>query len=150
MGEQGVVLEHGVYRAVIGRHVVHRFALDVDDAAAWLFKAGNQAQGGCLSAAAGTQQGEKLSRLDAEVDLLYGGNFFGVVLRLLFSGVVEHFANLNEFNRGIAHFPSFFAACPSRRIHSDNIIRTRDIQTIIAARVMINGRRLGKRNWEYR
>ena len=61
MREKRIVLENRVHIPLIWLFLPHALALHLDDAAGRILKAGDHAQGGCFSAARGTQQGQELS-----------------------------------------------------------------------------------------
>src|ERR1044072_164229 len=68
VGEQGVVLEDRVDRAVVGRHAPNILATELDRAAARCLEAGDHAQRRRLARAGRPQQGEELALGDLEVD----------------------------------------------------------------------------------
>ena len=72
MGEQGVVLEHGVDVALIGRHAGHGAAVDQHLARGRLLEAGDQPQAGGLARARRPQHGEELAVGDVEADVVDG------------------------------------------------------------------------------
>ncbi len=59
MGIQRIALEHHGDVAIFGRHVVHNAVADLDRPGSDLFQAGQQAQGGGLAAAGGSNQYEE-------------------------------------------------------------------------------------------
>ena len=65
--EQCVLLEHGIHRALIGRHTGNVLALQQDFAGIRLQKTCDQAQGGGFAAAGGAQQRHKLFVMDVQV-----------------------------------------------------------------------------------
>ena len=65
--EQGVMLEHGVHVAVVGRHPRDRLAREVDLARGGLLEPRDHAQGRGLAAAGGSQEGVEGAPLDREV-----------------------------------------------------------------------------------
>ena len=72
MRKQGVVLEHHVYRALVGRHAVHGLAVDEHCAFAGLFEAADHAEARGLTAARRAEQGNESALWHAEVDGGYG------------------------------------------------------------------------------
>jgi len=74
MGVQGVVLEDHGYIPVLGGHVVHQLAVDIQLALAYLLQAGHHAQGGGLAAAGGAYQHDELLVRYLQVELLHGHN----------------------------------------------------------------------------
>ena len=71
VGEQGVILEHGVHVPLIGLLALHPFPLHLDDAGGGILKPGDHPQGGGLAAAGGPQQGEELPLLDLHIHFSY-------------------------------------------------------------------------------
>ena len=67
MGEQRVLLKHGVHRTLVGRHARDVLALQKHLAGGWLQKACDEAEGGGFAAAGGSQQRHKLFVMDVEV-----------------------------------------------------------------------------------
>ena len=72
MGEQGIALEDGIDRPLIGRQMLDRAALEQDLAGARLLEAGDQAQQRGLAAARGAQEGEELVLPDGDRDVVEG------------------------------------------------------------------------------
>ena len=70
MGIQGVALEDHGDVAVLGLHVVHQLAVDVQLALADLLQAGDHPQGGGLAAAGGADQDDELLIGDVQIELL--------------------------------------------------------------------------------
>ena len=70
--EQRVALEDRVHVALVGRHGLHRLALEVDASLAGLLEAGHHAQRRGLAAARGAEQREELALLDLEVEVVHG------------------------------------------------------------------------------
>ena len=71
VGEQGVVLEHGVHVPLVGLLALHPLPLHLDDAGGGILKPGDHPQGGGLAAAGGPQQGEELPLLDLHIHFSY-------------------------------------------------------------------------------
>ena len=67
MGEQRVLLKHGVHRTLVGRHARDVLALQKHLAGGRLQKACDEAEGGGFAAAGGSQQRHKLFVMDVEV-----------------------------------------------------------------------------------
>src|SRR4030042_1056785 len=78
--ERGVVLEHGVHVAPESGHAAHLPAFQQDLPLAGFLQAGDHAQGGGLSAAGGSQQGEELPLADADVAALHGHHLVEALL----------------------------------------------------------------------
>jgi hypothetical protein len=72
VGEQGVVLEHRVDVALVGRQVGDVLALEEDPPGGRKLEAGHQAQAGGLPGARWPEDGEELSFPDREVDAVDG------------------------------------------------------------------------------
>ena len=70
VGEERVVLEHGVDVAPVGRQVGHVFAADADGAGIRQLEAADHPQHGRLSGARGAQQRDETARLDLERDIV--------------------------------------------------------------------------------
>src|SRR3990170_2767379 len=68
VGKEGVVLEHGVDVAFVGRHPFGGFTEDLDMALVRLLEAGDEAQAGRLARARRTEHGEKFALHDVEGD----------------------------------------------------------------------------------
>jgi hypothetical protein len=71
MRKDGIGLEHHVHRALVGRDVSHVLAVDQDPALGRHLEAGQHAQQCRLAAARWPEQGEELSRLDVEADIVH-------------------------------------------------------------------------------
>ena len=67
MGEQRVLLKHGVHRTLVGRHARDVLAFEQDLTRIGLQKARDEAEGGGFAAAGGSQQRHKLFVMDVEV-----------------------------------------------------------------------------------
>ena len=80
MGEQGVVLEHHADAALMGRHVVDRFIVEIDLAMGRRLEPGEHHQAGRLTRPRWPQHGEKFSTLYLEVEILDDQNFAIVAL----------------------------------------------------------------------
>ena len=74
VGVQGVVLEHHGDVTILGGHVVHELAVDVQLAAADLLQSGDHPQRGGLAAAGGANQHDELLVLDLQVEVLHRQN----------------------------------------------------------------------------
>ena len=74
MRKQGVVLEHGVDVALVGRHAFGGFAEDLDMALVRLLEAGNEAQAGRLARARRAEHGEEFAFHDVEGDAIDGAD----------------------------------------------------------------------------
>ena len=70
MREQRVFLEHGVDTALMGRDIVDLITLKIHLTALGRFKARDDAQGGRLTAAGRTEQGNELLVIDVEADIV--------------------------------------------------------------------------------
>ena len=70
MGEQGIALEHGVHVALVGGHIVDVLPHEDNVPLIGALKPADEPQGGCLAAAGGTQQGEKLIVIDVQTDVV--------------------------------------------------------------------------------
>ena len=70
VGIEGVGLEDHGDITVLGGHIVHQLAVDVQLAAADLLQAGNHPQRGGLTAAGGTDQNDELLVRDVQIELL--------------------------------------------------------------------------------
>ena len=121
-------------------------ALDEHRAGGGQFKAGDHAQGGGLAAAARPQQREKLAVLDGKVYVAH---------RLHVAAgdgpTRKNLAQLPQLHGVFAHASALRGAgWPTRRSHSEKMTMTTETTITMAARVTTNGRRLGKRNCEYR
>ena len=71
MGVQSVVLEHHGDIPVLGCHIVHQLAVDIQFAAADLLQAGDHPQGSGLAAAGGTYQHDELLVRNVQAELLH-------------------------------------------------------------------------------
>ena len=70
-GVQSVVLEHHGDIPVLGCHIVHQLAVDIQFAAADLLQAGDHPQGSGLAAAGGTYQHDELLVRNVQAELLH-------------------------------------------------------------------------------
>ena len=68
MGEKGIILENGIHVPFIGGQGGNIRSSQKDTAAVGFLQASDDPQGGCFSAAAGTQEGNKLSLMDIDTD----------------------------------------------------------------------------------
>ena len=68
MGEERVVLEHGVDVALVRRHALGGLAEDLDMPLVGLLEAGDQPQASGLAGAGGAKHGEELAFADVEGD----------------------------------------------------------------------------------
>jgi hypothetical protein len=68
VGEEGVILEHGVRLALVRRHRGDVAAAELDPAFIGPLKAGDQSEQGRLPRPGWTEQREELAFLDREVD----------------------------------------------------------------------------------
>ena len=68
VGEEGVVLEHGVGVPQVRRHRCDVAAAELDPAGVWALESRDEAQQGRLPRARGAEQGEKLALVDDEID----------------------------------------------------------------------------------
>jgi hypothetical protein len=71
--EERVALEHHAHRAPLRRAVGEVFAVEQDATAVGHFEAGDRAQERGLAATRRTEKGEELAGLDADVDVVDGG-----------------------------------------------------------------------------
>ena len=71
MGVQGVTLEHHGDVPVLGLHVVHQLAVDVQLAAGDILQPGDHPQGGGLTAAGGAHQHDELLVGNVQVEILH-------------------------------------------------------------------------------
>ena len=74
MREEGIVLEHRVDVAAIGRHALGGLAEDLDMAVGRLLETGHQAQAGGLAGAGGAEHGEELAGRDLQIDRIDGAD----------------------------------------------------------------------------
>ena len=82
VGIQGVVLEHHGDVPILGGHVVHELAVDVQLARADLLQTGDHPQGGGLAAAGGADQHDELLVGDFQVEVLDSHHAFRGHLQL--------------------------------------------------------------------
>ena len=113
MGIQGVALEHHGDVPVLGLHVVHQLAADVQLAAGDVLQTGDHPQRGGLAAAGGTHQNDELLVRNVQVEVLHRHNalvgdlktglFLGLALLGLFLlfGVGIHL--LEVFQNDLCH-----------------------------------------------
>ncbi|CAN3965107.1 Lactoylglutathione lyase, partial [Dysosmobacter welbionis] len=71
VGVQSVVLEHHGDIPVLGCHIVHQLAVDIQFAAADLLQAGDHPQGSGLAAAGGAYQHDELLVRNVQAELLH-------------------------------------------------------------------------------
>ena len=74
VGVQGVVLEHHGDVPVLGGHIVHQLAADVQLAAGDLLQTGHHPQGGGLAAAGGANQHDEFLVLNVQIEVINGQN----------------------------------------------------------------------------
>jgi len=74
VGVQGIVLEHHGDVPVLGGHIVHQLAADVQLAAGDLLQTGHHPQGGGLAAAGGAYQYDEFLVLNVQVEVINGQN----------------------------------------------------------------------------
>jgi hypothetical protein len=74
MGEEGIVLEDKPDVSLVGHQVCHILFSNVDAATVWPLETGYHAEGRGFATPRGTQQCQKLPRLNMEADLIDCGD----------------------------------------------------------------------------
>ena len=74
MGKKGIILKDHSRIAFMRRDMGHIATPDVDGPLRRFFKAGNDSKGCCLSTAARTQEGEELSLLDENGNIIHSND----------------------------------------------------------------------------
>ncbi|MCY1415269.1 hypothetical protein D9M71_307450 [compost metagenome] len=80
--EQRVTLEHHANVALVWWHVHQRLAVDQDLPGAGRLEAGQHRQGGALARAAGAEEGQELTVLDVQRDVVHGGKIAVVLVQV--------------------------------------------------------------------
>ncbi|MGX1367088.1 hypothetical protein RKD19_002447 [Streptomyces canus] len=114
--EEGVGLEDGVHRPLVGRQPGDLLVAEVHGARGGLLQAGDHAKGGRLAAAGGAEQGEEGALGHGQVERLHRGE--AVVVRLADAGEADVPAGLGGLVRHGDHAPVSFANFSSKAVSS--------------------------------
>ena len=74
MGKERVLLENRIELALIRRQRCDVFSVKEDSSFVWFFKAGNNSEGRCLSAARWAQKSDEITILDIKCQVVYGND----------------------------------------------------------------------------
>jgi hypothetical protein len=114
--EEGVGLEDGVHRPLVGRQPGDLLVTEVHGARGGLLQAGDHAQGGGLAAAGGAEQGEEGALGHGQVQWVHGGE--AVVVGLADAGEADVPAVVGGLVRHGDHAPVSFANFCSNSVSS--------------------------------